>query len=401
MSKLFGFFKQLLFITTGFFQSISLISVGYLLLLSVAALLAKRRKVTPQLADTLRFAILVPAHNEELLIEETLTSLQQQVYPKDRYTIYVIADNCTDRTAQIACESGATVLERQNRTQIGKGYALEYALQRIVQGNKEYDAYVMCDADTRVSSNMLVTFSQMLHQGSKVIQAYYTVANWHESKVAALRYVALALVHYLRPLGRSRLGLSCGLKGNGMCFHSSVINQLGWDTFSLVEDIEYHLNLVKAGIRVDFAPDVSVEAIMPTTFRQSTGQNKRWEVGRLQMAIKYSPRLLLDGIRQKNVVKMDVAIDQFIPPVATLGSSSIISLLLGVLIGKRFLRSGGMLGTLGLGFYLATGLWLVRAPHQIYRALLLAPLYIAWKTWLYLSALLKPRLERWERTPRK
>ena len=119
-----------------------------------------------------------------------------------------------------------------------------------------------------------------LEHGAQAIQAYYSVLNAADSPVAALRYAALAAVHYLRPLGRAALGLSCGLKGNGMCFSAGVLAQFSWRWFTLAEDVEFHLALVNAGARVEFAPETTVLADMPVTLAQASSQNQRWERGR-------------------------------------------------------------------------------------------------------------------------
>src|SRR3712207_8306740 len=113
-----------------------------------------------------------------------------------------------------------------------------------------------------------------LEAGSFVVQAYYSVLNADGSALAGLRYAALAALHYLRPLGRSALGLSCGLKGNGMCFAREVLDRFSWRWYTLAEDVEFHLALVKEGIRVDFAPAATVLADMPVTFAQARSQNQ-------------------------------------------------------------------------------------------------------------------------------
>src|ERR1051325_5742949 len=115
-----------------------------------------------------------------------------------------------------------------------------------------------------------------LSSGSQVIQAYYSVLNAAASPLATLRYIALAAIHYLRPLGRSVLHLSIGLKGNGMCFSAPVLERFGWNWFTLAEDVEFRLALVRAGLRVDFAPDTWVLANMPVTLDQAASQNARW-----------------------------------------------------------------------------------------------------------------------------
>ena len=167
-----------------------------------------------------------------------------------------------------------------------------------------------------------------------MIQVYYTVLNVGESPVAALRYAALAAVHYLRPLGRARLGLSCGLKGNGMAFLAPVLDQHGWEWFTLAEDVELHLALIAAGLKVDFVPETTVLADMPVTFAQAESQNERWERGRLEMLRQRGLALLLDGLRLRDPVRVDAVVEQLIPPL------SVPVVLAGAVLGGSLLCPG-------------------------------------------------------------
>src|SRR5215211_3370569 len=190
---------------------------AYLLLLTVAALWGRRLR-PPSGQTWQRFAILIPAHDEEALLDRLLASLALLDYPADRYTVCVVADNCSDRTAELGRVGGARVFERQDRVQQGKGFALRWLIERLQTDGEHFDAYVVLDADTVVAPNLLRAFDARLSAGAQVVQAYYAVLNAHAAPTAALRTAALAAVHYLRPLGRLALHLSCGLKGNGMCF---------------------------------------------------------------------------------------------------------------------------------------------------------------------------------------
>jgi cellulose synthase/poly-beta-1,6-N-acetylglucosamine synthase-like glycosyltransferase len=203
-------------------------------------------------------------------------------------------------------------------------------------------------------------------------------------------------------MGRQVLGLSCGLKGNGMCFATSVIEQFGWDWFTLAEDVEFHLALVRAGSRVDFAPEACVQADMPATLRQATSQNERWERGRLQLLREYVPSLVLDGVRQRSMLRLDAAVEQIIPPLSisfaaglacagcalALGSDGLVALMLA---------AAALLGQM---IYLVAALVLVRAPLSAYMSLLAAPAYIAWKLRLYAQSLVSRRSTVWVRTMR-
>lgn len=373
--------------------------VLYLDLLSIAAVL-RRRTFNP--ADPrFRFALLIPAHNEELLLPRLLDSLTRLDYPRDRCDIYVVADNCTDSTASVASRLGAQVHERRDEQAWGKGYALQWLLSRLQEGGPVYDAYVIVDADTVVSPNFLSVMNGHLARGDVAIQCYYGVLNSSDSWPAALRYAALALYNGLRPRGRDALGLSAGLRGNGMCFASSVIERFGWDAFTLAEDAEFHLRLVEAGVRVAYAPDATVLAEMPTSLRQARSQNVRWERGRLQMLRRFGPRLLRDGIARRDPVRLDAIAEQLVPPLSVLTGTVAAMCALTTILRAHAARRLAMAVLLGQITYVFTGLLLVKARLRAYLALLFAPLYVVWKLWVYAAAAMHLRDERWVRTERK
>jgi cellulose synthase/poly-beta-1,6-N-acetylglucosamine synthase-like glycosyltransferase len=371
---------------------------GYLVVLTIAAVFASKHGPPPGRGQR-RFGILVPAHNEEVLIGRLLDSLSQMDYPRERFDICVVADNCTDTTAAIARAAGAHVYERVDDRERAKGFALRWLLQRL--RGADYDAYVVLDADTVVAPNFLRAMDARLEAGSQVIQAYYSVQNASQSRVAGLRYAALAAVHYVRPLGRSLFGFSCGLKGNGMCFAAGVLERFAWNWFTLAEDVEFHLALVGADIRVDFAPETAVYADMPVSLAQAASQNARWERGRLQLVRQHVPRLLLDGLRKASLLRLDAAAEQLIPPLSVPFVLSGACLVMSVAFGTPELQLLAAASLVGQMLYLMAGLVLVHAPLSMYLALSAAPLYIAWKVGLYGRALVTSSAGDWVRTARQ
>jgi GT2 family glycosyltransferase len=376
-----------------------LLLAGYLVVLTLAALFG--RKVNPPVATaTRRFAILIPAHNEEVLIRRLLENLGQLDYPEDGFDVYVVADNCDDQTASLARALGARVHERFDHSAHGKGFALRWLLQQIQEDGRHHDAFVVLDADSVVATNFLKSMDARLNAGSQVIQAYYTVLNPSDSPLAELRYAALAAVHYLRPLGRSALGLSCGLKGNGMCFAAPVLAQFAWRWFTLAEDVEFHLALARAGVRVAFAPETSVLADMPISYAQAASQNARWERGRLQLLRHHVPSLLAEGVRRRSPLRLDAAVEQLIPPLSVPFALGGLCLVAALGLGAGVPATLATLSLGGQTVYLLAGLVIVRAPLRAYLALTYAPVYIFWKVGLYARALLSTRTARWIRTAR-
>ncbi|MBV8718290.1 MAG: glycosyltransferase [Chloroflexi bacterium] len=371
----------------------------YLVVLTVAAAFASKHG-PPAAGGSRRFAVLVPAHNEEALIGRLLESLAQMQYPREQYDVCVVADNCTDATASIARAAGARVYERVDDRERAKGFALRWLLQRLRDEAQAYDAYLVLDADTVVAPNFLRAMDARLEAGSKVIQAYYSVQNAHQSRVAGLRYAALAAVHYVRPLGRSLFGFSCGLKGNGMCFAAPVLERFSWNWFTLAEDVEFHLALVGAGIRVDFAPETAVYADMPVSLAQAASQNARWERGRLQLVRQHVPRLVLDGLRHASLLRLDAAAEQLIPPLSVPFALGGLCMVLAAVVGSPEIALLAAASLVGQVAYLMAGLLMVRAPLSMYLALSAAPVYIAWKVGLYGRALVTGSAASWVRTAR-
>jgi 1,2-diacylglycerol 3-beta-glucosyltransferase len=289
-------------------------AVLYLLCLTVAA--AAPRQELPRARRQRTFRVVIPAHNEELVLEPVLRRLMDVRYPRANFDVVVIADNCSDGTAEVAHAWGARVLERFDPTARGKGRALAYAFTALRA--ECFDAYVILDADTLVDPDLLTVFNRYLEMGHRIMQAHYDVLNPFETQRTALMHVAFRIFNYVRPLGRRRLGLSTGLKGNGMCFAKSVIERYPWNAFSLAEDIEYTTTLLLNGEQIVFAPEAQVWAQMPTGRVQGTTQRMRWEGGRLQLARRDGPRLVLQGLRRFDPIIFDWGMDLVIPPLAVL-----------------------------------------------------------------------------------
>jgi 1,2-diacylglycerol 3-beta-glucosyltransferase len=398
--------------------------VAYLLLLTGAAIagaIQKRPRAEKQpagaTAPATRFLILVPAHNEEALLPATLDSLFRLDYPRDLYAVHVVADNCDDRTAELAAARGAHVHERWDPEARGKGYALRWLLERVwaagePSGAIGHDAVVILDADSVVTPNFLSAMAARLERGERVIQAYYAVRDPQRSWGAGLRYAALTAVHYLRPSGRMALGGSTGLKGNGMVFAADIPRRFCW-TNDLAEDVEYHMQLILAGERVTFAPEAVVYAEMPTTLRGAQTQNVRWERGRLEQVRRYVPQLMAaaasaeaegaagaKGARRRFLL-FDAAAEQLIPPFSVIAGATLALLPAAILTRARRATALGLALVAGEAVYSLAALVLARAPVSVYRALLYAPVFVAWKCWLYVRVLLGLDRAGWVRTARR
>ena len=369
-------------------------------------------------AGSPRLALLLPAHNEEMVLDAALKSLGGIDYPADRFRIVVIADNCTDRTAEIAAANGAVVLTRFNDLEIGKGYALEWALKELFAAGArgdfklveiaDFDGIVVLDADTLVSPNLLTAFAAGLARGEKAMQVRYEVLNSGDSWRTKLMSCALALVHIVKPLGREHLELSDGLKGNGMCFARNVVESVPWSGASITEDIEYTLRLCRAGYRVAFLPDAAVWAQMPVTGAQAASQRQRWEGGRYQLLFGVAPRLVMEALRKRSLVLLDRGMELIIPPFAEMFAIPLVFLALcGTALGLTgWPWAAGLawawIAILGLqAGYLFGGLWVARVPRSVAISVLAAPIYIVWKFGLYAVMAVGRSAGGWKRTERR
>lgn len=386
------------------FEGVLALSTGYLLALLVAARDSLRNPVAAAAVGDeapLRLAVLVPAHNEEGGIEATLESLAACGYPPGARRIVVIADNCTDGTAACCARAGTEVWERTDAAQRGKGFALIWALRRLFEEEEDVDAIVMVDADCTVSPNMLAAIDRRLRSGASAVQVDYVAGNPGDSHVSALRFGAFALADTVRFLGKQRLGFSCGLVGTGMGFRRELLERTPWTATGLVEDGEYHLHLVLAGERSEFIPEASVSQAVPTSMRASSEQQARWERGRLQLIRNWSPRLLAAGLARRDVVRVQAGLECLLPPQSLIAAGNLGSLLAGLLLGHRRLAALSAVSLAAQVTFILAGLRLVRAPLQVYRALLLAPLLIVSKIGLYARFLLGRGPTGWTRTERE
>jgi hypothetical protein len=353
---------------------------------------------------TARFAILIPAHDEEVMIGATLASLALLDYPPDLYTVHVIADNCTDQTAEIAGAARVRVHERIDTINLGKGYALAWALGRLTVDPGRYDAVIIIDADTIADAQLLQAFARGLARGSKALQAHYAVLNAADSASAALRWLALSLVNYIRPLGRNAWGGSSTLTGNGMCLSWQLLTRHPWQAFGLSEDYQYYLTLVASGDRVMFVPDAKVYSPMPTTVRQLQSQDIRWEASSPDSSgeqRRLAWNLLTDGIRRRDWVRLDALAELLTPPLSVLASGTVLLLSGAIILGgpTQILSATVLAGALLV--YVGSAFVLLRPPIAVYRAMVHAPAYICRKLWIYFVLRHLPRYtSAWVRTAR-
>lgn len=378
---------------------------GYLLLLTLLS--ARPRKPQPAaLASVPFFDIVVPAHDEAGHISTTVSNLLAMDWPRERFRVVVLADNCSDDTAPRARSAGARVVERSNRTQRGKGHALRHAFAvSLAQGIA--DAVVVVDADSVASPNLLRAFAVRLEAGGVAMQACHGVLDADHSPRTRLLAIAFAAFHRVRSRGRERLGLSCGLRGNGWCVTHEALRTVPYRAHGLAEDVEYGLRLALAGIPVRYVDEAEVLSVMQTDDGGSASQRLRWEDGRRQLLGEFLRPLLARRPQWSRAQRWDLAIDLLLPPLAVLAAALgllWVVCLVAVLVAPNpswtiAAATLGLLAALGLGIHGLRGWQLSGTGARGLRDLLDFPRHALWKLQLGLRRRGNGRSE-WVRTRR-
>ena len=378
-----------------------LVISAYLLLLTV---LSGKPAVPARQEPQTRFLVIVPAHDEAAGIGRTVKSLFALDWPAELRRVLVVADNCADNTAAIARAAGAEVVERTDANLRGKGYALQLAYE-IATRESWAHAVVVIDADTDTDPGLLRAFAARIRAGAQAVQAFYGVRNPRASWRTRLVTIALAIFHRLRGRGRERLGVSSGLRGNGMCFTLETLRVVPHNAFSLVEDLEYGVALGRAGIRVWYADEAEVRADMVATEQASRSQRQRWEGGRLHFARQNGAPLLLQALRERSPLLLDLAADVLTPPLGYFGLGAGVLALIAI-VAWTWAGVANVVLLLAcvplavLLVHLARGVSLSGLGARAWLDLAAAPVYVLWK----ISLLLRRRAGAsgaWVRTKRE
>lgn len=253
------------------------------------------------------FALIVSAHNEEVVIGNLVDSFNQIDYPKALYDVYVIADNCTDSTAKVARRHGANVYERFNKDKRGKGYALEWMFDKLFKMKKKYDAIAIFDADNLVHKDFLTKINNKMCEGYEVVQCFIDTKNAKDSWVTESCEASLANTARRLQYGRDRLGLSAQLGGTGFALSTEILKKLGWGATCLTEDLEFSCKLVLNNKKIGVADDALIYDEKPLEFNDSWKQRKRWMQGFADVASRYAIPLFKKAIKERSMIAFDCA----------------------------------------------------------------------------------------------
>lgn len=257
----------------------------------------KKKKLDTYEAKKLhRFAFIIAARNEQAVIGNLINSIKQQNYPAELIDVIVVADNCTDDTAQIAREHGAICYERFNNMLVGKGYALDYCFNKIVEQFGDYtayDGYFIFDADNVIDKNYVKEMNKVFDRGYNVITSYRNSKNYDTNWITS--GYSLWFIREAKYLNNPRMMLktSCAVSGTGFLVNSSIIKKNnGWKFNLLTEDIQFSVVNILEGEKIGYCESAMFYDEQPTTFKQSWNQRMRWSKGFYQVMFRYGRELI-------------------------------------------------------------------------------------------------------------
>ncbi len=335
------------------------------------------------------FGVLVPAHNEEGVLQPLFDSLSQLQYPREQLQILFLADHCTDATVAEIRAAGFACLDRQSGAR-GKTASLAEGIDKLLsQPGALLDAVAFFDADNLVDPLFFQQAAAGLHQGHAVLQGRVGVHNWQATLFSRLNYMNAVVENRLEELARSQAGLSCNLRGHGMVFRRDVLETLKWHSDTLVEDQEMLVRLVCSGRRVHWLEHARAASVLPQTAREAAAQRRRWAGGRSAIMGRSIRALWQRATGSRDRTALHLLIDFLLPSHAVqlslLFAAIVVAALVCGLGSWQFILAFALLPAYLL--YFVVGNVLSGVPARTFLDILWAPAFIAWRTWIYLSSL--------------
>lgn len=368
------------------------LTLGIAVYLGVLALASWRYRPRQHSSGQLTWGVIVPAHDEEQVIAETVQHVRHTAYPGQKIRVMVIADNCSDRTSAVAKMAGAEVFERSDIHRRGKGHALDWFLTQHVAAYCELDALCIVDADSAMDPQFFNEMNCALSDPQvQVVQGSNRVSNPLENWRTALVHAAFCVFNHLRMAGTQKLFRTSTLKGNGMAFRTVILADLKWPAYSCIEDLEYTMVLADRAIRVSYQSTAVISSAMIASARQAGVQRRRWEAGRLLFSYRNLGRAIRRG-------HWALVCDLLTPPLSLYALLVCLGSLLSV-------ASPGLLATymgiwLGLCFVVVSAQIQCRSPLKVWLYLMASPVFIAWKGMIYAKWLMFGCSQSWAKSVR-
>ncbi len=242
-----------------------------------------------------KYAVIISAKDEENVIGNLIRSIMEQDYPKELFRVFIVADNCTDATAEVSRKAGATVYERFNDKERGKGYAMRYLFQQIDRdfGLDAFDGYMVFDADNLLAPNYITEMNKTFSNGYRICTSYRNSKNYGYNWITAA--TGLWFLREARHLNHARmvLGVSCTVSGTGYVMHKDIVKRNnGWNFFLLTEDYDFSMDSILKGEKIGYCESAVFYDEQPTAFRDSWNQRLRWAKGFYQVLYKYFGRMV-------------------------------------------------------------------------------------------------------------
>jgi cellulose synthase/poly-beta-1,6-N-acetylglucosamine synthase-like glycosyltransferase len=347
-----------------------------------------------------RLAVLIPAHNEEMEIAATIQTIFPQLKRGDR--LIVIADNCSDRTIDVALDAGAMVIERNNLVLRGKGYALDHGLEYLAVDPP--DIVVIVDADCEVAAGSFNVLAQRVQETKSPVQSTYLLRQPDSVTIRdQVSLLAFTLKNLVRPLGLSILGGPCGLTGSGMAFPWSLLTQVSLADNKTADDIQLTIDLALKGHAPVYEPRSRITGRLMQD-ADGASQRSRWEHGHLDMILTQLPRLFWAAFRLRRLDLLILVLDLSIPPLSLLillwGGLVFLNLGvfgLGMTSGLNVWMS--LAGILSIGLSVLVGWWKFGRDILPLQSWVEIPRYLLWKLPIYMRFLTRPQT-RWLKTER-
>lgn len=257
-----------------------------------------------------RFAVMIAARNEEAVIGQLIESIQNQNYPSEYVDIFVAADNCTDGTAELCRRAGATVWERENKFQIGKGYALQFLAENIIKRCPKdyYDGYFIFDADNLLDENYISEMNAAFSSGARIVTGCRNSKNFGSSWISAGYGIWFLRESQFLNAAREKLGVSSVILGTGFLFHKDIIvRERGWNYLLMSEDMQFTVDNVLKGETIHYCRSAVLYDEQPTCFSQSFKQRARWVKGYLQVFSRYGVALAKEIIFKRSFSCYDIS----------------------------------------------------------------------------------------------
>lgn len=311
--------------------SITLIYGLYFLVTGIIGLILKNKIKFKNSKKYNNFAILVAARNESKVIGNLIDSLKKVNYPKENYNIYVIPNNCTDNTEEVSKKTGAKVIKCTIPTKT-KGEVLRFAMDKL-KSNKEIDAYIVFDADNVVHPEFLNKMNDTVNSGYRVAQSFRDAKNPSDNWLSGSYTLFYLIQNVFFNHARMTFNGSSSINGTGFMIKKSYIDEVGFQTYSLTEDVEFTGQCALNKEKIVFVEDAITYDEYPVSFASSWKQRKRWTAGMLTCLRLYSPKLIIDYLKTGNIASLDMGLTYMAPIIQVLSFLNLIMLIAFRLVG--------------------------------------------------------------------